>query len=572
MMKRILILNILALCGLSQMAVAQPIMADRGIEANGLWCFPLVDDSLSYYYLPDEASIALDERHHPQFSLIRYVTLAEETSASANTIGQSGGGAVLHFLIEYQTSPERIAKAEAILKELLQNEKVAVKGPVIFENGRYAIISSILTQEGNTQNLMMASGSAPVLEGSKIALSFEIDPETSKLLIESLKMPTSDVSIVFDMTFSGISKAFNAEMEVDWSQVQKHSHISASSQLYFVSAEVDLLFDELRKEQAIRLTTTGEDENMEALIDRMYEKLMQLFFDPVASEKVPPAVKQDITGALSKVMSGLKKKTPFSAHGAYQLKELKTAGTSRLSFNSAATVQRHHYFSFNMGDLYQQYGDDQRFFRTVDMEDPDFRQREVYVGVDGSLIQEMGRMINNVTVTLRKQHQNGGETLREIVVTPQTLADSLIALKMIYGSKEDNDRLEWLSYDYQTNWKFAGGGSFLTPWTSETTSMINLFAPFKRTNIQLLGDEGVLVEQGVRAAIIQISYPFFDEIRIGRLTWKPGDDMDQKQMDITLPLNHDQYSYKITWVKNDGSRQVKEGDDNTGLIFIDELP
>jgi hypothetical protein len=184
----------------------------------------------------------------------------------------------------------------------------------------------------------------------------------------------------------------------------------------------------------------------------------------------------------------------------------------------------------------------------------------------------MGRMINNVTVTLRKQHQNGGETLREIVVTPQTLADSLIALKMIYGSKEDNDRLEWLSYDYQTNWKFAGGGSFLTPWTSETTSMINLFAPFKRTNIQLLGDEGVLVEQGVRAAIIQISYPFFDEIRIGRLTWKPGDDMDQKQMDITLPLNHDQYSYKITWVKNDGSRQVKEGDDNTGLIFIDELP
>lgn len=60
-----------------------------------------------------------------------------------------------------------------------------------------------------------------VLQGSKIALSFELDPQRSKLLLESFKTNTPDVSIVFDLTFSGLLDAYNAKMTVDWAEVQE---------------------------------------------------------------------------------------------------------------------------------------------------------------------------------------------------------------------------------------------------------------------------------------------------------------------------------------------------------------
>lgn len=549
---------------------AQQVMMDRGIRASGLWCFPLLSDSLSYYYLPNESSLAVDDQQNPQFSLIRYVINEVEKSAQ-NTIQKAGGGAILNFLVTYDTPKEMITDAQEKLLEITGNENVKLKGPVIFDKGNYALVSTILTKDGKEKNMLMASGVAPVLEGSKIALSFELDPETSTLLLESFKMATPDISIVFDMEFSGVSDAFDAEMLVNWDKVQKSQHIKAGGKVYFVSADVDLLFNHLKTESAITLTTSGEDVNMQALIDRMYEKLTNLFFKEIEKSEVPSTIKEDVASGISKVIDKLSKSMPYSLHGAYAMRNLKTTGHSKLNFNSRAPVKRHHYIVFNMGNLYDKYGQNPNYFKTVSMDDPDFQQRIVHVGVDGTLVNEMGKMINNVTVTLKKDHQNGEQTLQEILVTPQTLQKDGLSLNMVYGSKADNDRLKWLDYQFQTNWKFSGGGTFITDWQKESASMINLFSPYKRTNVQLFGDETALNDAGVRAAIVQFSYPFFGENRTARLVWKPGDNIEEKSIDLTLPLNAENYTYKITWVKTDGSRQTKESADNSGLIFIDEF-
>ncbi len=549
----------------------QQIMIDKGINAGGLWCFPDANDSLSYYYLPNEASLSLDKQKNPEFSFIRYVINSASSANSANSIEQAGGGAILHFLIQYGTSDETISKAEQVLKEKSQNDSIKLKGPIIFKQGKYALISSILTKDGKKQNMLMASGNAPVLEGSKIALSFEMEPETSKLLLESFKMATPDISIVFDMQFSGLSDPFNAEMTINWSQVRKSQHIKAGAKVYFVSADLDMLFDDLRKDNAITLTTKGEDVNMQALINRVYEKLTDIFFTQVEPEKLPSAVKEDIVSGVEGLLSKLKSKSPYSISGAYKLRDLKTSGFSKMSFNSYATVQQHHMITFNIGDLYKRYGNNKKFFKTVNMDDPDFQQRIVHVSIDGTLQNELGKMINNVTVVLKKTHEDSEQTVREVIVTPATLNDSLFSLKMVYGSKGDKNRMKWLTYQYRTNWKFSGGSEYTTEWTDAASSMINLFAPFKRTQVQLFGDPEKLKSEGVRVAIVQISYPFFGETRTKRLTWKPGENPDDKSVYLTLPLNDENYNYKITWVMKDGNRKIKEGSDNTGLIFIDEF-
>ncbi len=555
---------------LSNLISGQQILIDKGLRIEGLWCFPDATDSLSYYYLPNEATLALDKKNDPEFSFIRYV-INSAASTGANSIQQAEGGAILHFLVQYDTPEETIQKAGQALTDKFQNDNIKLKGPVIFDQGSYALVSSILTKDGNKQNLLMASGSAPVLEGSRIALSFELEPETSKLLLESFKMKTPDISIIFDLEFSGLSKAFNAEMKINWTQVQKYQHIKAGLNAYYVSADIDMMYNELRKDNAIELTTKGEDTNMQALIDRVYAKLTDMFFTPVNADDVPPAVKKNIVSGYKSMLKKLASQSPYSVNGAYKLKTLKTEGTSTLYFNSSATISRHHYITFNIGDLYKKYGDNRHFFRTVNMDDPDFQQRTVQVSIDGTLQKELGKMINNVTVTLKKEHENGEQTIREVIVTPATINDSLFSLSMVYGSKDDKDRMKWLEYQYRTNWKFSGGGEYITGWKKTSSSMISLFAPFRRTEIQLIGDTQKLTDAGVRVVIVQISYPFFGETRSERMVWKPGENPEEKTTEITLPLKDEDYKYKITWIMKDGSRKIKENTDNTGMVFIDEL-
>src|SRR5690606_24270599 len=97
------------------LASAQQIQIDRGVRVNNLWCFPLLSDSLTYLYLPDEASLALDKDQHPQFSLIRYVSNQTSEQAGNATITQASGGAVLHFLVQYNTPQQKIEQAAVAL-------------------------------------------------------------------------------------------------------------------------------------------------------------------------------------------------------------------------------------------------------------------------------------------------------------------------------------------------------------------------------------------------------------------------------------------------------------------------
>jgi len=75
----------------------------------------------------------------------------------------------------------------------------------------------------------------------------------------------------------------------------------------------------------------------------------------------------------------------------YQLKQLKTEGTSVLSFHNRASAERHSFIAFNLGDFYRQYGRDPNYFRAVNLGDATFQQREVRVNVDGGLAADFER-------------------------------------------------------------------------------------------------------------------------------------------------------------------------------------
>jgi len=503
---------------------AQQIAIDRGVRVEGLWCFPLVTDTTQYLFLPDRAMLSIDAKKQPQFSFIRYVNPnADTASVPERTISQAGGGGVLHFLVEYDTDEKKVLKA-----------------------------------------------------GER--LSFEMDPQHSKLLLESFKMPTPDVSLVFDLVFSGLTDAYNAKLTVDWSEVYKYEKISGGVNVYFVSADLEKIYEELRKTNAIRLETAGEDDKMDNLVTTAYNKLTDMLFRRVEPEQLPANEQGGLAGMLGSLFgnngngafsSG--KTFGFGAHFGYKRKDTKTTGYSVLNFNSRSSSDRHHYITFNIGDFYKKYGQNDDYFKTVSLTDPDFEQRDIYVGVDGALIPEFDKMINSVTVTLRKAHQNGSTTLKEVNIVKSTLTAGK-NISMNYGSVGDADRMAWLNYDFKAQYNFKGGKTFLADWKQQNAAMINLFAPYERRVIKLEGDAEVLKSKNVRAITIKIEYLFFGEKKVMEMTVRPEDDLSQKSFEVTLPAGEYAYKYTLRWRMKDGTEKVSVGENDTEILFIDVLP
>jgi hypothetical protein len=567
-------------------SAAQQILVDRGLRAAELWCFPLESDPRTYVYLPASARLATDAAGRPEFSFVRYVVPAGSAGADAAadgsaraTITQAAGGGILHFLVLLETPPTMVESAQASLRKTLKDDEIVLRGPIVFADGRYALVSSILKPSGTgTEKALVAGGRAPVLEGNRLALSFELDAVHASLLLESFRMATPDVSLVFDMSFGGLTEAYDAELTIDWSEVRKSEGFSAGGTIYFVSADVEAKFDELFRNNAIRLRSSGTDSTMEALLETVYNKLLELLFKPVEAERIPEDQRAGLTQALSALTDSRggplssRKTTGFGLYGGYQVKEMRSSGMSRLDFNHRATVERHAFITLNVGDVHRRFGADPAFFRDVNLEDPTFLQREVQVGIDGALLRDFEGYINSVTVTMRKLHAGGKQTVREIVLDRETYKKSGSDLRLAYGWDGDSDRMQWLSYDYRMAWSFKGGGAHESPWTTSQTPMIELFSPFERRTVAVVGNLRTLAASGVRAVVVQIEYPFFDGRRRRQVVIKTDEPESEHEVEITLPLNEFGYDYTITWQLEGNRRLTSRGKDSSGLVFIDELP
>lgn len=569
---------VLAALALASPALAQQVLMDRGLRAGELWCFPLASDSLTYVYLPATVRLADDERGRPQFSFVRYVINTSGDSTSASSITEARGGGVLTFLVQLDTPEAMVRDATAELRETLKDEHAALRGPIVYTDGRYTLVSSILKPgAAQAEKQAIATGRAPVLEGNRIALSFDLDAQRASLLLKSFAMATPDVSLMFDMSFLGLTEAYNADLTVHWSQVRKSESFKAGVSAYFVSADVEVAMDDLRRSQAIELRTAGTHAATEALLNTVYAKLLDLLFRPVELDRAPPDKQGGLMNALGALMG---KKGPLSSRSlfgigasvGYQLRDLRSEGTSVLNFHHRSTVERHNLIAFNLGDFERAHGSDPHYFRTVNLGDAAFQQREIHVALDGALLPELASVINNVTVTLRKTHANGEQTLRELVLDRNNTVGGAASTRLVYGWNGDRDRVAWLGYEYRTRWSFRGGGTHETEWTRSESPMIDLFAPYERRSIQLAGDTETLRARGVRAVVVEVDYPFFNERRRPQIVVRPGESLDQKHAEITLPLGQPGYDVTLTWQLAGGERLTAKRRESSGLVFIDELP
>ncbi|MFO7860326.1 MAG: hypothetical protein R6U41_03775 [Desulfosalsimonas sp.] len=266
-------------------AAAQEILLDKMETCGDLICYPSLDSPERFYYLPDQPGLAY-KNGRPQFSFLKYARTRKTGEAGT---GQASGGGILHFLVTYGASDERVRQAENDLRQ--RHPDAVLAGPIAYRNGSFALVTSF-QQENQQTTRIVAVGKAPLMEGQKTAVSMALTRQGAELLWESFQSDTPDISLVFDMEFAGIRQPYEATLEADWKRVSKHDRINAGFKYKWFGADVDILLQELRQTGAVKITTKGENKNMDQIIQSANEKLLKVMFDPAPADDLKKAAAQ----------------------------------------------------------------------------------------------------------------------------------------------------------------------------------------------------------------------------------------------------------------------------------------
>jgi len=299
--KTFIIILILFLTGIfAGTGMCQEINLDKMKKFNDLVCYQSLKDPATWYYLPDQPRLAM-RNGKPQFSFMKYSRTQKTGKAGTN---RAEGGGIVHFLVTYGTDKNRVRTAEKKLQE--KHPDAHIEGPIVYRKGSFALITSF-QEDQETLVRTVAIGKAPLMEGQKAAVSMALSREGAELLWQSFKSDTPDISLVFDMEFVGVREPYEATIEADWSRISKHKRLKAGMKYSWFGADVDMLFQELRQNGAIKITTKGENASMDKIIESAHAKLLQVMFDPAPVDDLSKAAaEKDSYSNLNQAMKMLK--------------------------------------------------------------------------------------------------------------------------------------------------------------------------------------------------------------------------------------------------------------------------
>lgn len=566
--------------GLIQLsAAAQPIFIDQPVQAGDLILFPHISDSLKFYYLPNKLSLGTTNSGLPQFSFLRYVQNVKSTGSDQPRDEAEGGG-IVHALVELKVTESQIRRAESALRNKLDSDEATIVGPIIYKGGTFALISSFAEEGSDFTNQVIGVGRAPVFVGNKAACSINLTELGAKILWESCHTPTPDLSFSFVMDFTGYRSPMSARVEVNWDKVFEHEEFSGGVNIggnpYFsLGVDIKAAFDELREDGTIKVISFGSDDKMDAMIDMAYKKVLDMMFEPF---KMPDAAEdsniEQVVEGMQQIAKSLKQGASIvSLNFAYEMKQQKKSGNYVIDLSKSTTETVNFRFDENLGS---DVAECKECFKSVNLDDPFYKQRELLVSIDGLNSDQFSKYINFVTVSMKKHHGNGETTYDELRIAEKEFTEALgNPFRLLYGWKDeaDNDRDRWLQYEYEMTWSFYGDHSVNSGWMESDQLGLNLAPPFHPVSISVEADPDMLKEAGIRLATVKFYYDYGAGEKVEQVTIKGNQEVPAAIAEFMLKRGEYDFEYEIIW-RLFGSKQLTSGriKSSDTLLYVDEIP
>jgi hypothetical protein len=577
-------------------AEAQSILLDHVTACGPLICYPSAADTHQYYYLPREPRLVYREDGTPEFSFLRYVLTAERTTDFSG-VSTSDGGGVVHFLVSYETTPVERRRALEVLRE--NDEDAVLAGSVTFEEGHFALVSSIASLPAQDQARLFAEqpeakqyayavagiGRAPLLEGLKSAVSIHLSKLGSDILMGSFETTTPDISLVFDLTYSGLRDPANVVITGNWQNLHKYIEARVGAEIGYGPIDLgfnyDDMWDDARTTGAIKISSTGDVADLERYVDRAYERLQDLMFEPVPVESYEDKT-ADLANMLQQMMyaagnenrdpGGMGGQKPFNItlKGGFKRRQIEREGNFTLDFRRQTSERITTAMAGNIGNLHSRFAANDRVFRTINVgDDPVYRYRPVSVVVDLRNTEDFAKYVNSVTFRMIKTHGSGKSSLGEVVITRSTF-DQGANLMVGYPWDGEKSYPDWLAYDYEVVWSFIGGARDQQAGRS-SDSAFTLSAPYEYRQVQFLANRDTLQRRGVKHLTVRVTHELYGRRHPETITLGPAVDSYEETREFAVPPDGGLLSYNVTWQLED-DRKVDSGPRSSDeqVIWVDE--
>lgn len=256
-------------------ARAQQILLEP-VRAGELTLFRDLTDEKAYYYVSDRPRLATAADGKPEISFLRWVE-NKRTGPGEAEAREGDGGGIVHALVTLGITTEQIQRAQAELQS--QRPGARVRGPVMYKQGTFGLVSTFKDPKGGLVEQVVGLGKAPLLDGEKAAVSFQLTKRGAQILWESIQTPTPDISFTFEMELAGFRPPARAILEADFDQIYKHKSFAAAFASTHLGAEIEATFDDLRRTGGIKLTEIGTDAEMHTLIQTAYSSISRIMFE-----------------------------------------------------------------------------------------------------------------------------------------------------------------------------------------------------------------------------------------------------------------------------------------------------
>ncbi|MEZ4849250.1 MAG: hypothetical protein R3B93_11675 [Bacteroidia bacterium] len=396
------------------------------------------------------------------------------------------------------------------------------------------------------------------------------------LLWESLAGPTSDISVTVNAYYEAKVKGYNAIVKAEMNQVYEHYSKIINQQEGFTRDQLRDITDELMQNQVLEVEVFDRSQGlginsgeMESILSLVTEKLTEVMFDAklgwakvpeqeVAVEKnqIPGRQKQGFLRGLFSDAHDF----PYRSDNQFVLKQRKDIQTRQfyLNLSKTTTVRVPVHTSGNLGGLFAEKGTDERYFKIVDLDDPDFQKREIHFQIDGNFVDAFDELVNFATVNFRKAYTSDQADKTDELIFKRSDLEAGTYLKSINYPRLGIGGKEWLDYEYQLSWSIIGLNQPVrypadeNMWISSKDPAISLIPPFRKRVVEIDADRERFKAENIRSAQIKFFVVLGGQPRVLTNVILRADDPESLSQ---VNLYHDPnqpVAYQITWYSTTG--------------------
>ena len=517
----------------------------------------------AYYYMPNQPRLAYWPDGTPKLTFLKYTKAGKEEAK----------GGILHFFVKYGLDEQELNK---VRQDLAKKEPGAkLKGPIVFKKGTFLVISAAAGEGGVFTRKIIGEGKAPLITGSEVSVSIAVTPEGAAFLEEALRQPTYPVSVRFDMTYEGLTPKYQANATVSYSKVRTYFEQYKKWKIYkkkkfmfwewYVqkgTGEELRISDDLKSVGAVKIDVTGEDQNMEAILQTVVDSVMREMFD---MKMELPGESQEAEGEGGGGEGGSSQPANKPYGVSTTMKSVTRSDTWTVNMTKRLRQDRETGpMDASIGDTLRKFKNNKKVYDIINLDDPDLQDRRVHAILDGEDFDTFKRYINFVTVSFRKTHPSGEPTTRDLIFNAKSFAEQGNMLEFVYPRLGEG--ASWLGYEYKTTWSFMGGIKVDGAWTRGDEAAVNLYPPHRYRQVDVIADEENVKAHNIKLITVAFKNRIFDREKTGETKILPSETLLTKY-EYLHKENDQSFQYEVVWLLGDG-RRVSSGWQTTTDPFV----